>query len=74
MKTNIGAFLSKRAALSPKKEALVLGDVRLNYVQLNQRCNRFVNSIGQLGVGYGDRVALLAMNEPEFFDLYFGLG
>ncbi|MFP4533596.1 MAG: class I adenylate-forming enzyme family protein [Desulfobacterales bacterium] len=74
MKTNIGGFLTKRAALSPKKEALVLGDVRLNYQQLNQRCNRFVNSIGQLGVGPGDRVAMLALNEPEFFDLYFGLG
>ena len=27
-----------------------------------------------LGVGYGDRVALLALNEPEYYDMYFGLG
>ena len=74
MKMNIGAFLTKRAALSPKKEALVLGDARYNYTELNQRCNQFANSISQLGIGYGDRVAILALNEPEFFDLYFGLG
>jgi len=74
MKMNIGAFLTKRAALSPKKEALVLGDARYNYTELNQRCNRFVNSIVQMGIGFGDRVAILALNEPEFFDLYFGLG
>ncbi|MGM0452163.1 MAG: long-chain-fatty-acid--CoA ligase [Thermodesulfobacteriota bacterium] len=74
MKTNIGAFLSKRARLTPQKEALVLGDVRLNFDQLNRRCNRFANAIGELGVGPGDRVAILALNEPEYFDLYFGLG
>ena len=27
-----------------------------------------------LGVGHGDRVALLALNEPEYFDMLFGLG
>ena len=26
-----------------------------------------------LGVGHGDRVGMLALNEPEYFDLYFGL-
>jgi len=74
MKTNIGAFLAKRASLSPKKEALVLGDVRLTYDQLNRQCNRFVNAVTGLGIKAGDRVAILAMNEPEYFDLYFGLG
>ncbi len=74
MKMNIGGFLTKRASLSPNKEALVLGDVRLTFRQLNQRCNRLVNAIGKLGIGPGDRVAVLSLNEPEFFDLYFGLG
>lgn len=74
MPMNIGGFLSKRARLSPNKEALVLGDVRLNYKQMNRRCNQFVNSLESLGIAYGDRVAILALNEPEYFDLYFGLG
>jgi len=74
VRTNIGGFLSKRAALSPGKEALVLGETRLTFKQMNQRANRLANAIGRLGVGYGDRVAMLSLNEPEFFDLYFGLG
>lgn len=74
MKMNIGGFLTRRAKLSPKSEALVLGDTRLTYDQMNRRCNRFVHAMENLGIGYGDRVAILALNEPEYFDLYFGLG
>lgn len=73
-RTNIGRFLAKRASLSPKKEALVLGDVRLTWKQLNERSNRLAVAMAELGVTRGDRVALLALNEVEFFDLYFGLG
>ncbi|MFO7861530.1 MAG: long-chain-fatty-acid--CoA ligase [Desulfosalsimonas sp.] len=71
---NIGAFLTKRASLSPKKEALVLGDVRLTWDALNKRSNQLAAAMAGLGVGAGDRVALLALNEVEFFDMYFGLG
>ena len=74
MKMNIGGFLTRRAQLSPESEALVLGDTRLTYDQMNRRCNRFVHAMETLGIGYGDRVAILALNEPEYFDLYFGLG
>ncbi len=74
MKMNIGGFLHKRAQLTPRKEALVQGDVRLTWDQMNRKCNRFVHAITDLGIGYGDRVAILALNEPEYFDLYFGLG
>jgi len=74
MKMNIGGFLTRRAQLSPESEALVLGDTRLTYDQMNRRCNRFVHAMEKLGIGHGDRVAILALNEPEYFDLYFGLG
>ncbi len=74
MTTNIGGFLTKRASLTPKKEALVIGDTRLDWNQLNRRSNRLAAAMTGLGVGRGDRVALLALNEVEFFDLYFGLG
>ena len=74
MKINIGDFLFRRARLSPVKEALVIGDVRLTYSQMNRRCNRLVNALKNLGIKHGDRVAILALNDPEYFDLYFGLG
>jgi fatty-acyl-CoA synthase len=74
MKINIGEFLTKRAYLTPDREGLVCEKTRRTYRELNERANRLANALKALGVGYGDRVGLLALNEPEFYDLYFGLG
>ena len=74
MRINIGGLLTKRAAISPDREGLVCEDVRRTYRQLNHRANRLANSMKALGVTQGDRVGLLALNEPEYYDMYFGLG
>ncbi len=74
MKINIGALLAKRAEITPDREGLVCEQVRRTYRQINARANRLANAMKALGVGYGDRVGLLALNEPEYYDMYFGLG
>ncbi len=74
MQINIGYFLYKRALLSPNQEALVVGNVRYNYRKLNERANQLANAMKQSGVRRGDRVAMLALNEPEYLEMYFGLG
>jgi fatty-acyl-CoA synthase len=42
--------------------------------EANACANRLVSAMRKLGVGHGDRVGLLALNEPEYLDLYYGLG
>jgi acyl-CoA synthetase (AMP-forming)/AMP-acid ligase II len=74
MKINIGEFLAKRSLLTPDREGLVCEQVRRTYKEMNDRANRLANAMKALGVGYGDRVGLLALNEPEYYDMYFGLG
>jgi len=74
MKINIGEFLSRRSNLTPAREGLVCEDVRRTYKDLNDRANRLANAMKAIGIGYGDRVGLLALNEPEYYDMYFGLG
>jgi fatty-acyl-CoA synthase len=74
MKINIGEFLTKRSLLTPDREGLVCEKVRRTYKELNEQANRLANALKTLGVSHGDRVGLLALNEPEFYDLYFGLG
>jgi len=74
MNVNIGEFMRKRALLTPDREGLVCEDVRRSYGELNERANRFADAMLRLGVGHGDRVAVLALNEPEYFDMLFGLG
>jgi acyl-CoA synthetase (AMP-forming)/AMP-acid ligase II len=74
MQINIGEFLTKRAMLSPDQEGLVCEGVRLTFSQMNERANRLAGAMKKLGVKRGDRVALLAFNEPEYYEVFFGLG
>ena len=74
MRINVGGLLTKRALMTPDREGLVCEDVRRTYKQLNDRANRLAHAMKALGVGYGDRVGLIALNEPEYYDMYFGLG
>ncbi|MBW1641463.1 MAG: long-chain fatty acid--CoA ligase [Deltaproteobacteria bacterium] len=74
MNINLGEFLTKRALLTPDKEALVCEDVRRTFSDLNDRANRLAYAMKKLGVGHGDRVGILAFNEPEYFELFYGLG
>ncbi len=75
MKNNIGSLLTNRALLNPGREAYVdsQSGVRLSFSELNLRCNRVANSLIELGIKPGDRVALALMNSPEFLEAYFAI-
>jgi len=64
----IGTWLTRRVLLSPNKEAVVDGGIRLTYRQLNQRTNRLSRALMRLGLKYGDRLAVLAHNRLEFLE------
>jgi len=70
-------LLSKRAQLTPQREALleVESGRRYTYAELNQRANRLANFLVQeLDVHKGDRVSILAYNSVVYLDLLYGLG
>lgn len=75
MQNNLGLFLSKRAFLSPEREAYVdsHSPLRLTYRELNERANRLANAFLAAGVKKGERVGLLLMNSAEFMEAYFAL-
>jgi len=47
---------------------------KLTYADLDRRTNRLVAALASLGIAKGDRVALLAPNCPEYFELQFACG
>ena len=75
MDNNIGWWLTKRAFLTPEREAYVDGDggERLTFAELNARCNQTANAFLAAGVQKGERVGLLLMNSAEFVEAYFAL-
>lgn len=76
MENNLGLFLTRRAFLSPDREAYVdsHSDLRLTYRALNQRANQVANGFLAAGIEKGERVGLLLMNSAEFMEAYFALG
>jgi len=71
---NIGTMLKERAVVSPQLEAYVepSANVRMDYTQTNVLANKCASVLTSLGVGKGDRVALLMPNSVEFCCLFYG--
>jgi len=66
-------WLDKRAKLTPDRVALIdyATGAETSYAEWNQRANRTANYLRSLGIGKGDRVAVYAMNRPEYLDLFW---
>ena len=73
---NIGDILSRQARMAPDRQALVfVPDGRtFTYLELNAAVDQTANALLHLGIGKGDRVALLMANCPEFVQCFFALG
>jgi acyl-CoA synthetase (AMP-forming)/AMP-acid ligase II len=74
MSINLGLHLTQRAGLSPDMEAYVepSTNTRLDFAQLNNLTNRYVDIMAGLNLQPGDRVALLMQNCVEFLALFYG--
>lgn len=73
---NAADILTKRAILTPHREALVelATGTHFTYADLDQRANRAANFLQDAcGVQKGDRVSILAHNSVVYIDLLFGL-
>jgi len=66
----IGELLVRNARLFPDQEAVVYQDRRITYRQLVERGHRLASSLQRLGMRRQDRVAILAMNCNEYFDVF----
>ena len=53
---NLSAILEYSSTTYPDHEALVFGDSRLTYSQLNGRANQVANALVEMGIGPGDKV------------------
>ncbi len=66
-------FLARSAAVYCDSVAVVDGDRRFTYAQLNQRAHRLASALRRHGVAPGDRVAILAPNTPLALEPHFGV-
>ena len=62
----LASFLATHARATPDKDAVICGDERLTFAQLDDSTDRLSNGLRSLGVGIGDRVAIQLQNTVEF--------
>ncbi|MDQ3799039.1 MAG: long-chain fatty acid--CoA ligase [Acidobacteriota bacterium] len=70
---NLASILEHHARLAPQKEAIVWNEMRFTFGQLNALANRVANALTEMGIGYGDKVALACPNLPFFPIVYYGI-
>ena len=68
---NTTEFLTIACAIVPVRTAIVFEGKRLTYEELQERVNRLANALSDLGVGRGDRVAIMQVNCNQLVETYF---
>lgn len=64
-------FLDRAVRLYPDKVAVVDGDLRLTYREINERVNRLSNALLDIGLERGDRVCMLSPNSHFYLESFY---
>lgn len=70
-RANVGDMLLRAAERFPRKEAVLDGDRRFTYAELNAWANRVAHGLLSRDFAPGDRLALMSGNRAEFLVTYF---
>ena len=66
------SLIERNAAFAPDKTAIAFEGKRLSYAEFAARIERTATALkGELGVGRGDRVAILSLNRPDYLVLLY---
>ena len=71
---NTTEFLTISAAIVPDRVSMIFEGKRITFEEMQSRVNRLANALADLGVGAGDRVAMLQVNCNQYIEAYFACG
>ena len=70
---NLAVMLEDSARSVPDRDAIVFGDSRLTYRQVDAAASQVAGALRAAGIGRGDTVALTCPNVPFFPIVYYGI-
>jgi acyl-CoA synthetase (AMP-forming)/AMP-acid ligase II len=70
---SLGQVLEKAAVESPDKVAIVDGDARITYSELNARAEALAVGLAKMGFKKGDRIAIYMKNSLELVAAFYAL-
>ncbi len=68
---NLSGLINRGAQYYGDKTAVVFGEKRFSFREVNERANRLANGLLCLGVREGDRVASLNRNCYQHIEIFF---
>ena len=68
---NTSEFLTIAGAIVPERPAIIFDGRTITFEGLAERVNRLANGLSELGVGPGDRVAIMQVNTNQCIEAYF---
>jgi fatty-acyl-CoA synthase len=66
-------FLQRNSIALSEKTAVVHGERRYDYAELQRRCNRLASALKDRGLKKHERVAVLCPNSPALLEAHFGV-
>ena len=72
MSFTVAGIIRYQAAQRPDQVAIIFGERRISFKELDHRSNRVARSLLAAGIGSQDHVAFLDMNGPDYFEVLFG--
>ncbi|MDY6966626.1 MAG: class I adenylate-forming enzyme family protein [Halobacteriota archaeon] len=67
----LGDYLTENAKSFPDRIAIIQGERRIDFKELNERANRLANVLLSKGVKKGDHVSVMLLTRPEYVEIYF---
>ncbi len=65
--------IAGHAQMRPDAVALRFRGADTTWRQLHERSSKFADALARRGIGFGDRVLILALNYPEYIETVFGI-
>src|SRR5882672_8946304 len=66
-------FLPRSAAIYPDRTAVIHGERRISYRELDARSRRLASALAARGIGEGDTVAVVLPNVPAMLEAHHGI-
>ncbi len=73
MVLSLASILAESASRYPSNPALAMGPATITYAELWEQARGYAAALEALGIGPGDRVAIMIPNVPDFPRAYYGI-
>ena len=70
---NLASLVTRAAQRFPDGVGTINGERRRSWAELSERIGRLAAALKSLGVGQGDRVAILSLNSDRYLESMFGV-